>query len=36
VSWIKENQLQVLVFVTGAYFTKIIEQDYLREDGDDL
>ena len=31
--WIKNNNLQSLVFITCAYFTKIIEQDYLCKDG---
>lgn len=36
VAWIKEHPLQALIFVTGVYFSRIIEQDYLSGDGDDL
>lgn len=36
INWIKENLLQALVFISNVYFTKIMEQDYLCTDGDDV
>jgi hypothetical protein len=35
-AWMREHPLQSLVFVTAVYLTKIIEQDYFGEDGEDL
>lgn len=33
--WIKENILQVLLFIGNAEFTKLLEYDYLQPDGED-
>jgi hypothetical protein len=33
--WIRENILQVLLFIGNAEFTKLLEYDYLQADGED-
>lgn len=33
--WIRENILQVLLFIGNAEFTKLLEYDYLQPEGDD-